>query len=142
MLVKLGCLKLGYLTKMANEWKNTQLAKLHSRVLQLDCLKTHFQLKVSFELHTLSYVKQNPSIITKLGIFWLQQTQSKNHLHLDGHLPVFNCGWLNCLVANYLVLDICIYLYSYNQFHNISGLFDVLPYSSFTASEMIGDYYL
>ena len=30
----------------------------------------------------------------------------------------------------------------YNQFHNISRLFDVLPKFSFTTSEMMGDYYL
>ena len=31
---------------------------------------------------------------------------------------------------------------SYNQFHNILRLFDVLPNFSFTTSETMGDYYL
>ena len=31
---------------------------------------------------------------------------------------------------------------NYNQFHNILRLFDVLPNFPFTASEMMGDYYL
>ena len=31
---------------------------------------------------------------------------------------------------------------SYNHFHNILKLFDVLPIFSFTASETMGDHYL
>ena len=33
-------------------------------------------------------------------------------------------------------------LQTYNQFHNILRLFDILPIFSFTTSETMGDYYL
>ena len=41
-----------------------------------------------------------------------------------------------------LFYQVYILLASYNQFHNILSLFDVLPNFRLTVSESMGDYYL
>ena len=54
--------------------------------------------------------------------------------------------WATRKLEFILVLDHCatffLPLCSYNQFHNIVRLFDVLPNFPFSTSETMGDYYL